>query len=102
MNTISYVTLISDLLNAFEAVFPHANTLAHTAAVTNVVGAVMVAQQAAPGALDPNVAAITNTLPALVGAVQAVRAAASGAAVAPVVAAPAPLATPTASGAPAA
>jgi hypothetical protein len=73
MNAISTIALITDLLDAFEAVFPKATTLAHAAAVTNIVSAAAVATQAVSGPVDPTVAAIGNSLPVVVASVQAVR-----------------------------
>ena len=76
MNAISTITLISELLQAFEAVFPKAQTLHKVSAVTQIVGPTLVAAtEADPGTVNPTVQLISATLPSVVAAVQAVQAA---------------------------
>ena len=73
MNAVSALTLITDLLDAFEAIFPKAQTLAHATAVTNIVGAALTVSGTVSGTVDPTVAQIANTLSTVVSSVQAVR-----------------------------
>jgi hypothetical protein len=76
MNALSTITLISELLQAFEAVFPKAQTLHKVNAVTSIVGPTLIAAtESDPGTVNTTVQAIGATLPAVVAAVQAVQAA---------------------------
>jgi hypothetical protein len=74
MNALSIFNLVNDLFEAFEVIFPKAQTLAHVAAITNIVGASVVAANPDPGTINPTVAALHANLPAVVSSVQAIRA----------------------------
>lgn len=76
MNALSTITLISELLQAFEAVFPKAQTLHKVNAVTSIVGPTLIAAtESDPGTVNTTVQTISATLPSVVAAVQAVQAA---------------------------
>ncbi len=72
MNTLSYLSLISELLNAFEVLFPKATNLAKAASVGNVMTAA-VAPALADQTLDPSVAQLHAVLPVIVTEIQTVK-----------------------------